>query len=504
MKKIFTMILTIAICLQMFSLTASAATQEITLGTAEGKPGEEVTVSLSVKGNPGVAYIYLSVEYDSSELTLVSATSSGLFNGLFTPSQYIYVNPYVLTWGGASNFTGDGEIAKLTFKISENATGGRTNLTLRMKEAYNQDLEDVEFSLVSGSVTVNVPHVCKPVAVPGKPATCNEAGYEAYYQCEECGKMYADAEGKTEISAPIVIPATGEHTYGEWVVQDATCTEAGFKTRTCSVCGHKETEAIPATGHTPAPDSVVVKEPTCEEPGIMEGKCAVCGETLKNEPIPALGHDYKLVEEKAPTCTEAGYKKYVCTRDESHTMTETLDALGHKWSAWTEDKETGKHVHTCEVCGETESADHNWGTGHVTVPATCVTEGEKTYVCGDCKAVKTEVISATGVHDYTDHYEENEDGKTHTAYCVCGASIEEEHDFSINGEVTVKPTTTTEGKQEMFCVCGAKTVVTLPKTAELDNVPKTGDITCQLVLGGMAVIAVLACAYFVLRRKRAR
>ena len=43
---------------------------------------------------------------------------------------------------------------------------------------------------------------------------------------------------------------TAAHTYGDWTtVTPATCTTAGQKQRTCTKCGHVETEAIPATGH---------------------------------------------------------------------------------------------------------------------------------------------------------------------------------------------------------------------------------------------------------------
>ena len=43
---------------------------------------------------------------------------------------------------------------------------------------------------------------------------------------------------------------TAAHTYGEWTtVKEATCTAAGQKKRTCTECGHVETQEIPATGH---------------------------------------------------------------------------------------------------------------------------------------------------------------------------------------------------------------------------------------------------------------
>ena len=44
--------------------------------------------------------------------------------------------------------------------------------------------------------------------------------------------------------------ATEAHAYGEWTtVTAATCTTKGEKKHTCTVCGHVETQEIPATGH---------------------------------------------------------------------------------------------------------------------------------------------------------------------------------------------------------------------------------------------------------------
>ena len=43
------------------------------------------------------------------------------------------------------------------------------------------------------------------VAVEGKDATPTEPGYKAYWKCSVCNKLFSDAEGKNEISEPIVI-----------------------------------------------------------------------------------------------------------------------------------------------------------------------------------------------------------------------------------------------------------------------------------------------------------
>ena len=61
-------------------------------------------------------------------------------------------------------------------------------------------------------------------------------GTEAYWQCDKCGKYFSDADGKTEIDAPVTIKAA--HKWSAWkVTKAATATEDGTQERECSVCG---------------------------------------------------------------------------------------------------------------------------------------------------------------------------------------------------------------------------------------------------------------------------
>lgn len=318
---------------------------------------------------------------------------------------------------------------------------------------------------------------------------CETEGVKTY-TCTKC-----DAK-KTE-----KVASTG-HKYGEGeVTTKPGCETEGEMTKTCiNGCGKKKTEVIKPTGHTPAADAVVTQKPTCEKPGTMTGNCATCGVALTNKEIPALGHEYELSKTVDPTCETAGSKIYVCKNDASHTYQEPIAALGHTYGDWAEADEK-EHKHTCATCGDVEKAAHTWDSGFVTKEATCAEEGEKLYTCTDkCGAKKTEVIPATGSHD-ADVYADNEDGKTHSATCACGEVITEEHAYLVNGDVIVKPTTSSEGQQEMLCVCGAKIVKTLPKLeGELDEVPKTGDITGQVVLFAFAIVATMTAAGYGMKR----
>lgn len=74
-----------------------------------------------------------------------------------------------------------------------------------------------------------------------------------------------------------------EHTWGEpEVTKAATCTEAGEKTFTCTVCGATKMEAIPATGHSWGEPEVIYA--ANGQDGEKVYTCAVCNE-IKKEAI---------------------------------------------------------------------------------------------------------------------------------------------------------------------------------------------------------------------------
>lgn len=175
-------------------------------------------------------------------------------------------------------------------------------------------------------------HTHSLALVSKKEATCTEAGYEAYYKCSGCDKLFSDKEGKNEISAPEAIAAA--HKIEAVAKQDATCTVEGYEAYyKCSVCNtlfsdaegkHTITAAIsiPVTAHTIV--EVPKKRPTCTEAGYEEHyKCSVCNTLFSDEEgktalaapvaIPAA-HRIVAVPKKDATCSAAGYEAhYKCS-----------------------------------------------------------------------------------------------------------------------------------------------------------------------------------------------
>ena len=145
-------------------------------------------------------------------------------------------------------------------------------------------------------------------------------------------------------------------------VTEPTCTERGYTTYTCSVCGDSyKADFVDATGHD---CEATVVAPTCEGYGYTENHCKHCDYTYISEIRQPLGHDDKLTGAKEATCTEPGYTgDMVCTRcGEVHSKGEEIPALGHDYGDWTTVKEadcfhTGLEERKCGRCGETEQRE---------------------------------------------------------------------------------------------------------------------------------------------------
>lgn len=187
-----------------------------------------------------------------------------------------------------------------------------------------------------GTITVKVPatgiHTPDGNTVAAVPATCTEKGTKAYQRCTGCG-CYLEPGTHSKLES-IVIPATG-HSYTD-VVTAPTCTEKGYTTHTCSVCGDSYVDTkVAALGHNFSV-TVPAKPATCKEEGYTEYKvCSRCGAEDPNHPkvvVPVQNHSLALIDHQNPTCVADGYNKFKCdepTCPYYNVITEVIPATGH-------------------------------------------------------------------------------------------------------------------------------------------------------------------------------
>lgn len=497
------------------------------VSTVSGHRGDEVSVTVSLTSNPGIAGLVFSLTFDNKVLKLVDVKEPAN-----TDDEFIFYEPIIKNdaindtsinyigyafASGKSNITKTGIVYTATFKILDEAAIGTTQLNIAGRngqdtaDVSNIDEKAVPIEVTAGSVTVTCEH--KHTETVKTAATCTKDGLEVV-TCKDC----------KEVISSTVLKSTG-HKYGDWIVDKAvTCTEDGEEYRECSVCHNKITQKIEHKGHV-AGTPEVTKEPTCTKEGTRITKCTVCSEVLKTETLAKKEHswgEWKTTVE--PTCQKDGKKESVCSvcgetksevipkSEEYHKYTDytvtkqatckeegTLTAYctichnlitksipktdKHVAGTPTVEKEatcteTGKKVTRCTVCGVVleeeviEATGHTYDDGVVTKKATCTEAGVKIYTCTKCHDTKTEAIEALG-HDYGEAKITTEptctkDGVKSYICKRCGDVKTEVlpatgHTYD-EGKITKEPTETEEGMLVRTCTrCGETETIALPK-----------------------------------------
>lgn len=345
-------------------------------------------------------------------------------------------------------------------------------------------------------------------------ATCTAEGVRTF-TCEICDTTRTESVEK----AP--------HTPATDAAVEATCESTGLTEGShCSVCGEVLTarEVVPAKGHSWG-EGAVATEPTCTGAGVRTYTCTVCGAT-KTESIDALGHNFGVWETvTASTCTDEGSEKRVCSRC-GYTETRNLDASGHTWeSDYTIDKEPtcttegseSIHCSNCDAVKDTKvisALGHNWNEGTVTKAATCTETGEKTYTCSRCGDTYIETIPLAA-HDFQwvidKEATETEEGSRHEECAVCGLIGKTETVPVLETEPTVTPEPDQNNAggnggsgSNTIANTSATTTGTAATAGNTDQVssPETGDNSPIYVYAVFAVLAAGVMTILLVGKKK--
>lgn len=200
----------------------------------------------------------------------------------------------------------------------------------------------------------------------------------------------------------------------EWnsgkVTTQPTCTTAGQKTYTCTVCSATKVETLDALGHNFA--KYDAKAATCTEIGWNTYfTCTNCNYTTYKE-IAALGHDKVSHKAKAATCTEKGWNAYdTCSRCDYTTYKE-IAALGHDFTSNTWQSDAHRHWKKCSRCKAAgKKTQHTGGTATCKDRAVCTT-CSKAYGTLDAK----HHVGGTEIRDMVEPTTKKA-GHTGNSYC---------------------------------------------------------------------------------------
>lgn len=141
-----------------------------------------------------------------------------------------------------------------------------------------------------------------------KDSTCKDAGWDAYYTCDDCSAVF-DAKGNKIDGVPFL--ALADHTTAGG--SEADCENSAV----CGVCGQSFGSAL---GHTfnkeEADAKYLVKAATCNSYAVYSKSCSVCGKASADKTFDDVAGGYDaanhcgetyLVGDKAATETEEGY-----------------------------------------------------------------------------------------------------------------------------------------------------------------------------------------------------
>ena len=347
MKRILTILVSIAVMLSLAVVPVAAADDSATTVTVETlsnevKAGDTVTLAVTIANNPGFTDFQWIIEYDKSKLEIESIETSRIidFEGEEIVSDYISgalveANPNYddgkafITCAKTTAFTKDNTtLFKLVFEVKGTADAGFAEVKI-VSDRFASVGEFINANYISGGVTVV--HVCgNGTLVPAVEATCTDPSVDAYYVCS-CKKAYEDEACQKEITD-----------LDDWKIKNN------------DALGHTEGEAVI--------ENKVSGD--CENGGSYDSVvyCTVCDEELSRDTFTteALGHDYKGVI-TAPTETKEGYTTYTCSVCGDSYIDDIVPATGTTGDSTTGDSTTGDSTTGDSTTGDSTTGDSTTG-----------------------------------------------------------------------------------------------------------------------------------------------
>lgn len=135
---------------------------EISMGSAAPRPGESVTIPVTISENPGITGFELALEYDKNALIPTEINGGELLtSGLFMSTLDSGVSAEELetikaVWSNDTAITENGELFNITFEVKSDAKEGSHSIGLNYEKGWitDENFYDVMPSVIDNSITV--------------------------------------------------------------------------------------------------------------------------------------------------------------------------------------------------------------------------------------------------------------------------------------------------------------------------------------------------------------
>lgn len=236
MKKLLIFVLSLCLCLALFSsfFTLSAAEINkgiITIGTTSANTGDEISIPIDISENPGIMATTISITYDSNSLEYIEFLKGTVLKD-YTVADHPSKNMIRFVSCESANKRRNGTLITLRFKVKDNAEWGFSKIDISYSKGdfCNWNLDKIMPTIVSGGIDI---------AFNG--ANCSHKDYS------------------------------------EWkIISKPTCASEGVKERVCQKCRHVDNLKIEKIGHEFPEEWTVEKAATRDEPGTMVRYCISC------------------------------------------------------------------------------------------------------------------------------------------------------------------------------------------------------------------------------------
>lgn len=160
---------------------------------------------------------------------------------------------------------------------------------------------------------------------------------------KSCGNHRVCEVGEGDTCAICDNPCYTGHNYTE-TVTEPTCTNQGYTTHTCTVCGDSYKDSFTPVNMLNHSYRDEIVPPTCIGNGYTVKTCTGCGHNYKTTYTDPTGVHSYTAELISPTCTKEGYTLHTCT---GCGITYTDTPVYANWHTYSNG--------ICSICGEEQA-----------------------------------------------------------------------------------------------------------------------------------------------------
>ncbi len=126
----------------------------IMINSSDVYAGSYLTIGVYAEYFESITGLSFAIHYDESVLSVESVETGSFTSGTISDISYSTAGVVNVSMLSVDGITGSGELAFLTFYISDTAQAGDYKLNLTVSEAYNVGMEDIVISKQSGTIKV--------------------------------------------------------------------------------------------------------------------------------------------------------------------------------------------------------------------------------------------------------------------------------------------------------------------------------------------------------------